>query len=65
MFPVHGGEYCRLGGRRFAHDVDVETEVREWLKQESRNLYAYATGLHALVKQWDTYVNVGGGYVEK
>jgi hypothetical protein len=36
MFPVYGGE-CRLkwlslGGKRFAHDEEVETKVWKWLR---------------------------------
>jgi hypothetical protein len=42
---------------------DVETEVRKWLRQQSKDLYA--TGFDALVMRWDKCINVGGGYVEK
>jgi hypothetical protein len=41
----------------------VETEVRKWLRQQSEDFYA--VGFDALVKRWDKYVSVGGGYVEK
>jgi hypothetical protein len=55
-FPV-------LCGKRFADDEEVETEVRKWLKQHSKDFYA--VGFDALVKRWDMYINVGAGYVEK
>jgi hypothetical protein len=53
----------RLGGKRFADDEEVGTEVQEWPRQQSK--YFYAVGFDALVKRWDKCVNVGGGYVEK
>jgi hypothetical protein len=62
LFAV--GSVCRvkrfsLGGKRFADDEEVETEVREWPRQQSIDFYA--AGFDALVKRWDTR----GGYVEK
>jgi hypothetical protein len=53
----------QLGGKRFADDEEVETEVRKWLRQQSR--YFYAAGFVAPVKRWDMCINVGEGYVEK
>jgi hypothetical protein len=47
----------------FADDEEVETEVRKWLRQQSKDLYS--TGFDALVKRRDMCINVGGGYVEK
>jgi hypothetical protein len=52
-----------LGGKSFADDEEVITEVRKWLRQQSK--YVYAAGFDALVKGWDKCINVGGGYVEK
>jgi hypothetical protein len=52
-----------LGGKLFADDEEVETEVRKWLRQHST--YFYAAGFDALVKRWDKCSNVGVGYVEK
>jgi hypothetical protein len=52
-----------LGGKRFAHDEEVETEVRKWLRQQSQDFYA--AGFGALAKRWDKCSSVGGGYVEK
>jgi hypothetical protein len=50
-------------GKYFADDEEVETEVRMWLRQQTKRLYA--EGFDALVKRWDKRINVGGGYVEK
>jgi hypothetical protein len=43
--------------KRFVDDKEVETEVQKWLRQQSED--------DTLVKRWDKYINVGGGYVEK
>jgi hypothetical protein len=43
--------------------ADDETEVRKWLRQQSKDFYA--AGLDALIKRWDKFIYVGGGYVEK
>jgi hypothetical protein len=37
--------------------------VRKWLRKQSKDFYA--VGFEALVKRWDKFINVGGGYVEK
>jgi hypothetical protein len=50
-------------GKRFADDEEVETEMRKWLRQQSKDFYA--AGFDALVKRWDKCTNVDGGYVEK
>jgi hypothetical protein len=52
MFTL--GSVCRvkqfiLGGKRFADDEEVETEVRKWLRQQSKHFYA--AGFDALVKR--------------
>jgi hypothetical protein len=52
-----------LGGKRFADDEEVETEVRNWLRQQSKDFCA--VGFDALLKRWDRCINVGGGYVKK
>jgi hypothetical protein len=52
-----------LGGKRFADDKEVKTEVRKWLRQQSKDFFA--AGFDAVVKRWDKCINVGGGYVEK
>jgi hypothetical protein len=52
-------------GKRFTDDEEIETdcEVREWLRKESKDLYAVS--FDALVKQLDKCINVGGEYVEE
>jgi hypothetical protein len=62
------GRVCHVkrfhfGGKRFADDEEVETEVRRWLRQQSKDFYA--AGFDSLVKRRDKCINVGGGYVEK
>jgi hypothetical protein len=62
------GSVCRVklfspGGKRFADDEEVETEMRKWLKQLSKDFYA--AGFDSLVERWDECINVGGAYVEK
>jgi hypothetical protein len=52
-----------LGGKCFACDEEVETEVLKWLRQQSKDFYA--AGFDAVVKGWDMCINVGGGHVEK
>jgi hypothetical protein len=49
--------------KRFADDEEVETEVRKWLRQQSKDFFA--AGFDALVKRPEKCINVGGGYVEK
>jgi hypothetical protein len=56
-----GSRNVHLGGKRFADNEEVEIEVWECLKQQTKDLYAAGrTG-----KQWDKCINVGGRYVEK
>jgi hypothetical protein len=62
-FHLFGVLKNHLGGKRFADDEEVETEVWKWLKQLSKDFYA--VGFDALVKRWDKCINVGGEYVEK
>jgi hypothetical protein len=59
MFPVYGGKCLLhlfgrlkkyLGGKPFADDKEVETEVQKWLRQQSKDFYA--AGFDALVKRW-------------
>jgi hypothetical protein len=54
---------CHLVGKRFADDEEVATEVRKWLRQQSKDFCT--AGFDALVKQRDKCISVGGGYVEK
>jgi hypothetical protein len=43
------------GGKHFAYDEEVETEMRSGL---------YAEDFNALIKRRDKCINAGGGYVE-
>jgi hypothetical protein len=66
LFTV--GSVCRvkrflIDSRIFADDEEVETEVRKWLRQQSKDFYA--VGFDTLLKRRDKCINVGGGYVEK
>jgi hypothetical protein len=63
MGSVSSVKWFHLGGKRFADDWEVETEVQMWLRQQSKDFFA--VGCNALVKQWDKCINVGGGYVKK
>jgi histone-lysine N-methyltransferase SETMAR len=61
-FHLFGPLNNQPGGKRFA-DEEVETEVRKWLRQQSKDFYA--AGFDTLVKRWDKCIIVGGGYIEK
>jgi hypothetical protein len=72
MFPVYGGKclsrrtvhkWSEKRGKRYADDEEVETEVRKWLRQQSKDFYA--ARFEALVRRWDKCISDGGGYVEK
>jgi hypothetical protein len=65
MCPVYGGKcltrkavhnLVHKRGKRFADDEEVETEVRKWLRQQSKDLYAAG---------FNQCTDVSGGYVEK
>jgi hypothetical protein len=64
MFPVCGGNCLSRNAvrKRFADDEEIETDVRKWVRQQSKDFYA--AGFDALVKRWDKCISVGGGYVE-
>jgi hypothetical protein len=62
------GSICRvkrfhLDCKYFAEEEEVETEVRNWLREQSENFYA--AGFDALLKRGNNCINVAGGYVEK
>jgi hypothetical protein len=57
VFVAYSGS--KLGGKRFIDDEEVETEVQKWLRQQPKDFF------DALVKRWDTCINVGGGYIKK
>jgi hypothetical protein len=68
MFPAYGGKCL---SRKAIHNwvekftqgcskvADDETEVYNWLRQQSKDFYA--VGFDTLVKRWDKCINVGGG----
>jgi hypothetical protein len=71
MFPVYGLKCLSLkalnnwvdkGGKPFAHDERLETELRKWLGQQLEDFYA--AGFDARLKRWDKCISVGG-YVGK
>jgi hypothetical protein len=49
--------------RNSLKDEEVETEVWQWLGQQSKDFHA--VGFDTLVKQWEKCINVGGGSIEK
>jgi hypothetical protein len=64
IFPVCSGKCLSRKAvlswwQCFADDEEVETEVRKWLTQQSKDIYA--AGFNALVQRWYKYINVGGG----
>jgi hypothetical protein len=72
MFPVYGGKclsrkavhnWVEKCGSHLTDDEEVEMEMRKWMRQQSKDFYA--AGFDAVVKRWDKFFNVGGGYVEK
>jgi hypothetical protein len=56
-FHLFGPLKNHLGGKHFAVDEEVKTEVQKWLRQQSKDFRA--AGFDALLKQWDKCINVG------
>jgi hypothetical protein len=52
-----------IGGKHFAYDEDVETELRMWQRQQPKD--SCAAGFDVVVERWDKCTNFGGGYVEE
>jgi hypothetical protein len=52
-----------IGSRSSHKEEEVETEVRKWLRKQSTDFCV--ARFDALVKRWNKYINVSGGYVEK
>jgi hypothetical protein len=50
-----------MSSKCFADEEEVEKEVRNWLRQQSKDLCA--AGFDVMVKRWDKCSNVDGGYV--
>jgi hypothetical protein len=70
MFPVYGRKclsrkavlnWVEKRGKCFTDEV--ETEMRKWLRQQSKDFSA--ARFDALVKRWDKCISVGGGCVQK
>jgi hypothetical protein len=62
MFSVWGGKCLSgkalcLSGKSFPDDEEIQTEVRKWLRQQSKDFYA--AGFDTLVKRRDKCINVG------
>jgi hypothetical protein len=67
-FPFTAGSVCCVerftdGGESFDDDEEVETEMRKWLRQQSKDFYIAC--FDTLVKRWDKYIDICGGYFEK
>jgi hypothetical protein len=56
-------KFFHICGKRFVDGEEIQTEVWKWLRQQSKDFYI--AGFDTLVKQWDKFINVGGGYVKK
>jgi len=52
-----------LGGQKFASDSEVQSTVRQWLRQQPA-LFFFASGIQKLVVTWDKCLNEFGRYVE-
>jgi hypothetical protein len=61
-FLLFGPLKNHLGGQRFTDDEEVETDVWEWLRQQTKDFYDAC--FDGLVKRWDKCIKVGRGYVE-
>jgi hypothetical protein len=59
--PV-GSDHSLVSGKRFTDDEDVETEVRKWLRQQSKEFYV--SGFDVLLNRWEKCISVPGGYLE-
>jgi hypothetical protein len=58
---VHG--LVKKRGKHFIDAEEAETEVRKWLRQQSKDFNT--AGFDAMLKRWNKSINFGGGYVEK
>jgi hypothetical protein len=72
IFSVYGGKclsrkavqnWMEKSSQGRSKVSDDEMEVRKWLRQQSK--YLYAAACNALVNRWDKCINDGEGYVEK
>jgi thiamine kinase-like enzyme len=72
MLPVYGWKclsrkavhnWIEIFSQGYSKVADNETELRKWLKQQSKDFYA--AGFDALVKQWDKCITVAREHSEK
>jgi hypothetical protein len=72
MFPVYGGKclsckvihnWVKKHGKRFTDNDEGETQVRKWLRQQSKDFYT--ASFDTLVKRWAKCINIGDEYVKK
>jgi len=47
-----------LGGQKFKSDTEVQSTVRQWLRQQPASLFA--SGIQKLVDRWNKYLNEFG-----
>jgi hypothetical protein len=63
LFRQAAHNWVEKRGKYFADDEEFETEVRQWLRQQSKDFYT--ADFDKLVKRWDKCISVGEGYIEK
>jgi hypothetical protein len=72
IFPVYDGmclsrkaihSWVEKFSQGLSKIADDEKEVRNWLRQQSKDFYP--AGFDALVKRWDKCISVDDGYVEE
>jgi len=51
-----------LGEQKFASDTELQSTVRQWLRQHH---FFFASGIQKLVDRWDTCLNELDRYVKK
>jgi len=52
-----------LGVQNFAPDTEVQSTVRQWLRQQPASFFA--SGIQKLVDRWDKCLNEFGRHIEK
>jgi len=48
-----------LGGQKFKSDTEVQSTVRQWLRQQPASFF-FASGIQKLVDRWDKCLNEFG-----
>jgi len=62
-YPLFGSIKKMLGGQKFASDTEVQSTVRQWLRQQSTSFIA--SGIQKLVHRWNKCLNGFRRYVVK